>query len=557
MSTKSMENTLNGKGCAVQNPKKPTSPTLNTDNKLNFVFNYEDLEIQIPGGLNDERLDSLRVTVKINKKGSYNAIRHNIDLFSHTQLEKFLIKVSYQLETSDITLRRAFIKLTDELETYRLETQSQDETEIANDYQLPEVEHSEAEQFLKSKNLLNKTNNLIETSGFVGEEVNRLMLYLTYTSRKMDNPLHCIVFGSSGSGKTHLLNKISEYIPNQDKIEFTQLSANAFYYYGRYDLKHKLILIEDLDGADDGLLPLRELQTKKRITKSIVHKGIGGIGKTKNLIVEGPVSVAGCTTKENIYEDNSNRSFLLYVDESEAQDNRIMAYQRQQYAGRIDMDAELEATKLLRNMQRLLRPIKVVNPLAEYLELPKTVFKPRRTNLHYLQLIEVITFYHQYQRERHYDESTGEEYIETTLEDIELANTLIKDVLLRKSDRLNGKTRDYFEKLNTYLKDNDTNIYNNQEIRRKFRIKETTLRRYHTTLESEGYIKERKDIKHISKSFEVLIVDEFQDLENTIDKALKLSLELATSPQGRHSQNSELKPLNNNDLKTTRHKNKN
>ena len=278
---------MNGKGCAVQNPKKPTVPTLNTYNKLNFVFNYEDLEIQIPGGLNDERLDSLRVTVKINKKGSYNAIRHNIDLFSHTQLEKFLIKVSYQLETSDITLRRAFIKLTDELETYRLETQSQDETEIANDYQLPEGEHNEAEQFLKSKNLLNKTNNLIETSGFVGEEVNRLMLYLAYTSRKMDNPLHCIVFGSSGSGKTHLLNKISEYIPNEDKIEFTQLSANAFYYYGRYDLKHKLILIEDLDGADDGLLPLRELQTKKRITKSIVHKGIGGIGKTKNLIVEG------------------------------------------------------------------------------------------------------------------------------------------------------------------------------------------------------------------------------------------------------------------------------
>src|SRR5690606_20012413 len=97
-------------------------------------------------------------------------------------------KVSYQLETSDITLRRAFIKLTDELETYRLETQSQDETEIANDYQLPEGEHNEAEQFLKSKNLLNKTNNLIETSGFVGEEVNRLMLYLAYTSRKMDNP---------------------------------------------------------------------------------------------------------------------------------------------------------------------------------------------------------------------------------------------------------------------------------------------------------------------------------------------------------------------------------
>lgn len=369
----------------------------------------------------------------------------------------------------------------------------------------------------------------------------------------MQNPLHAIIHGSSGSGKTYLQNKIGNLIPNEDKIEFTQLSANAFYYYKQYELKHKLILIEDLDGAEDGLLPLRELQTKKRISKSIVHKGVGGIGKTKNLIVEGPVSVAGCTTQESIYEDNSNRSFLLYVDESEAQDNRIMAYQRKQSAGRINVDTEMEAAKLLRNFQRLLKSIKIVNPYAEHLKLPKTVFKPRRTNMHYLQLIEVITFYHQYQRAKQYDEATGEEYIETTLEDIELANTLIKDVLLRKSDRLNGVTRDYFEKLNAYLKENNTNIYTNQEIRRAFRIKETTLRRYHKLLESEGYIKERKDIKSISKSFEMLIVDEFQDLENTIDKALKLSLDLAASPQPRHSHNGELKPLNDSKLNQPRH----
>jgi len=553
MKVKSMENTLNGKGLAVQNPKKQAAPILNTDNKLNFSFNYEDLEIQIPGGLNDDKLDRMRVTVKINKKDSYSSIRHSINLFSYTELEKFIIKVSHRLEISDITIRRAFMKLTNALEAYRLETRSQDEKESTNDYELPDAERHEAEQLLKSKDLLSKTNTLIGTSGFIGEETNRLLAYLIFTSRKMDNPLHCIIHGSSGSGKTYLQNKIGNLIPNEDKIEFTQLSANAFYYFGQHDLKHKLILIEDLDGAEDGLLPLRELQTKKRISKSIVHKGIGGIGKTKNLIVEGPVSVAGCTTQESIYEDNSNRSFLLYVDESEVQDNRIMAYQRKQSAGRIDLDTELEAAKLLRNVQRLLKSIKIVNPYAEHLKLPKTIFKPRRTNMHYLQLIEVITFYHQYQRQRMYDETTGEEYIETTLKDIELANTLIKDVLLRKSDRLNGVTRDYFENLNDYLKENNTNIYTNQEIRRAFRIKETTLRRYHKLLEAEGYIKERKDIKSISKSFEILIVDEFQDLENTIDKALKLSLDLAASPQGRHSNNGELKPLNYNELNQPRH----
>ena len=164
--------------------------------------------------------------------------------------------------------------------------------------------------------------------------------------------------------------------------------------------------------------------------------------------------------------------------------------------------------------------------------------------MHYLQLIEVITFYHQFQRERLYDETTGEEYIETTLEDIELANSLIKNVLLRKSDRLNGVTRDFFEKLNVFLKNRNTKTYSNQEIRREFRIKETTLRRYHNLLLSEGYIKKRPDLKALSDSYEVLIVDEFQDLESTIDKALKLCLDHATSPLVRHSQNGEVKSLN-------------
>jgi len=66
------------------------------------------------------------------------------------------------------------------------------------------------------------------------------------------------------------------------------------------------------------------------------------------------------------------------------------------------------------------------------------VFKPRQSNSHYLQFIEVVTFYCQHQRESQFDVHTGEEYIETTLEDIKVANTLIKDSLLCKSAPLNG-----------------------------------------------------------------------------------------------------------------------
>jgi hypothetical protein len=74
-------------------------------------------------------------------------------------------------------------------------------------------------------------------------------MFLIFTSRKTNKPLHIISFGSSGVGKSHLQERVGELIPKEDKIELTSVSGNAFYYYVDDDLGHKLILIEDYDGV--------------------------------------------------------------------------------------------------------------------------------------------------------------------------------------------------------------------------------------------------------------------------------------------------------------------
>ena len=105
------------------------------------------------------------------------------------------------------------------------------------------------------------------------------------------------------------------------------------------------------------LYPLRELQSKKFITKTLAQKTTSGETKTVHIKVEGPVSVAGCTTREQVYEDNANRSFLIYIDESKEQDERIMAYQRSKSAGTIDRAMENKVKQLLQNTQRVLQPV--------------------------------------------------------------------------------------------------------------------------------------------------------------------------------------------------------
>ena len=494
---------------------------LDTSNSNNYQYITKHLEIHILGGIKTNKLESLRVTVSIQKLKSNNILRHSIDLYNDNQLEKFVRKVAERLEIGTSIVRKTLQEVTKELESYRFLLIEQ--YEQANKPQYKTLNASElrtAEAFLSKGNLLKRTNEYIGKSGVIGEDVNRLLMYLIFTSRKTNNPLHCISLGSSGAGKTHLQSKVAELIPEEDKIEMTVLSANAFYYFNRTELQHKLILIEDLDGAESVLYPLRELQSKKRITKTVVHKDARGNTKTIHLTVEGPVSVAGCTTQESIYEDNSNRSFLLYIDESSEQDKRIMDYQRAVSAGQVNEEEEYLASELLKNVQRVLQPIRVINPFAMYLELPQSVFKPRRTNSHYLQFIEAITFYKQHQREKQYDKETGEVFIETTIEDIEEANEIITEMLLRKSDTISGACRNYLEKLKRYLFIENQTTFTNTEIRRNLRIKQTTLQRYHKQLLEEGYIKKVRGKKGQTYHYEIIDLQEYTDLKKQINKVL-------------------------------------
>ncbi len=510
------------------------STMFNTTNPNNYEYITKHLELHILGGIKTNKLESLRITLSIQKLKNNNVLRHTLDLYNDNQVEKFVRKVAERLEIGTSVVRRTLQDVTKELENYRfLLIEQYEASMMPYRKELSATEEREAIKFLKRKDLLLKTNELIGKSGVTGEVDNRLLMYIIFTSRKTNNPLHCISLGSSGVGKTHLQSKVAELIPEEDKIEMTVLSANAFYYFNRTELQHKLILIEDLDGAESVLYPLRELQSKKRITKTVVHKDARGNTKTIHLTVEGPVSVAGCTTQESIYEDNSNRSFMLYIDESTEQDIRIMNYQRLISAGKINLQEQIEATQLLQNVQRILKSIKVINPFAEFLELPQSVFKPRRTNSHYLQFIEAITFYKQYQREKQYDEATGEEFIETTIEDIQEANELITEVLLRKSDTINGATRNYLETLKAYLKEQNQTTFTNAEIRRNLRVKESTLRNYHKQLLAEDYIKRVKKSKTKSYCFEVIDINEYKELKEQIDTALNTCVSRLSTSQTR------------------------
>lgn len=502
------------------------SEKINFNNPEQLIYKNELQTITVLGGIKLEGLDRMRATLKVELNGSSRpAVRHNLDLYNDSQCEKLIRTVAEKHEIGIHVTAASFSELIESLENYRLEKQQEQQKDTYQPKPLTAEERQSATDFLKEPELLRRTNDLIGQSGVIGEELNRLLMFLIFTSRKREQPLHIVSLGASGTGKTHLQEKVGDLIPEEDKVEITTLSENAFYYFGQRELKNKLILIEDLDGAENVLYPLRELQTKRKISKTIAHKNTRGETRTIHLVVEGPLSVAGCTTKEQIYEDNANRSFLIYLDESPGQDEKIMAYQRAASAGRVNKEQEEKAAELLRNCQRILEPVKVVNPYAELLKLPQEIFKPRRTNGHYLQFIEVVTFYHQLQREQKADEESGEIYIETTLEDIAEANELLKETLLRKSDELTGACRNYLENIKAYLEQEGKSSFTNREIRKALKVNESNQKRWTLGLLYNYYLKRVKGSKSKGYRYEITSYEEYRKLKEQVGNVLDETLE--------------------------------
>lgn len=105
---------------------------LNTTNPHCFTYQTEELLIELLGGVRIDTLDRMRVTMKVTVVNRRHAnyltnpelaglsVRHNLDLYNDTQVEKFVIRVAEKLETGSIALTRAIADITSQLEQYRL-----------------------------------------------------------------------------------------------------------------------------------------------------------------------------------------------------------------------------------------------------------------------------------------------------------------------------------------------------------------------------------------------------------------------------------------------------
>ncbi|MCW3162847.1 CHC2 zinc finger domain-containing protein [Chryseobacterium oryctis] len=324
-----------------------------------------------------------------------------------------------------------------------------------NEESTKETQWQSATEFLQQKDLLKSLNQLIEQAGIIGEENSRLLLFLITISYLNKSPLHGIVQGSSGSGKTHIISRIADLMPQEDVLRFTRITESSLYNWGEFDLFQKIIIIEDLDGLkEDALYALREFISNQVLRSSVTIKDKKGNNKSSHKIVKGQFSSLSATTKGETYEDNMNRSFIIAINESEEQTEKIISYQNKRVAGIIDKNGEQKAISFIQKIVRNLKHYEVINPYATQIQLPNNVKNKRRLNEMFQSIIKQITILHQYQRE------TKDNFLITEIEDIENAVEILFESIILKIDELDGSLRQFFEKLKKHFgeknRQNDT-----------------------------------------------------------------------------------------------------
>jgi energy-coupling factor transporter ATP-binding protein EcfA2 len=436
-------------------PPAPTTDTPTVQSDAELVLTYGERRYRIRGWKKPLNPEALKVNLLVSKEERFHI--DSFDLYQAKARAAFIKQAGIELgEAEDVLkhdLGRVLLKL-EELQTAHLQAALKKEDDTPT---LTDAEQKAALDLLTSPDLLNRILADFDACGVVGEETNKLVGYLAAVSRQLDKPLAVLIQSSSAAGKSSLMDAVLALMPEEEQVRYSAMTGQSLFYMGETSLKHKILAIAEEEGAAQASYALKLLQSDGQVSMASTGKDVTtGLLTTHEYKVEGPVMLFLTTTAIDIDEELLNRCVVLTVNESREQTKAIHILQRKrQTLEGLLLDEERDAILALhRNAQRLLQPLKVVNPYADQLTFLDDKTRTRRDHMKYLSLIRAITFLHQYQREIKTVQHRGKSvrYIEVTPQDISTANGLAHEVLGRTLDELPPQTRKLLTTLHGWVK---------------------------------------------------------------------------------------------------------
>jgi len=264
----------------------------------------------------------------------------------------------------------------------------------------------------------------------VGEDRNKLLLFLLCCTTFTDNPLSGILQARSSAGKSWLVNRVLDlfrplgnvieasrmtpaYLENmasknrepkpiRTKEESDQEYLERFQKWKRQprtvDLKGKILFIDELRGIQNVQAPKLLISEKRLLLRTVdVNR------ESVELEVLGPPTIITTTTLAALEDPEfANRVLTIQVDESQEQTEAILGRHAERFADPAEDLTEYQKDKAIVEFFNSQRPYKVGNPFATLIlqDYPTKNIEARRDFPKLLALANVLTWLNQNRRRK-------------------------------------------------------------------------------------------------------------------------------------------------------------
>jgi len=395
----------------------------------------------------------------------------------------------------------------------------------------------------------------------VGEDNNKAVLFLNALSCKLKQPNGTIITSEASAGKSHLVREVLKLFPDEWKIIFGGASKKALIHMkGRVekregsmvkiiDFTGKILWFLEDSGGEESYKILRPIlsrdQEEIRFELSTKKRGKKGSEFFANdvILVKGCPAYITTTTKQERLPEMGTRVFLLSMDESREQSQRILEWKARKKQFLIEDPKDM--IEELKNYLKKLKSYDVWIPFADLIQISAENLNVRRDIDKIFALLEAYTLFNQFDRQ--VVEINGKKYLVPKLDDLwdvlDIAIPVLNPTLMnmpRKILTFYEKLRELDKKgsfdVNEEVRDSKGNIIDSKirkEITHKkiaelLKINQNTVRLYCWQLVNSGRLTSWKEknqnhyaFLEVNNAKDVTIVTKSEVTPNLIGRSLE------------------------------------
>ena len=508
------------------------SPTLNKygfdlTNPDFIIYKSKNLEAEIIGGVNTLNLLRFNVMLKISRRPQMSALdvyRNQVDLYNENNLQHFIKQTSLKLKLDTTDSANFIYDLMERLENYRKDRLTyKEETFIVNS---PKPKDSKnVKKLLESEYLIEELKELMKTAGMLSVN-SSLQLFLIALSSKLSSPMHCIIQGNSEVSSLLIKDAVS-LLPEEVSQFKTSLSDNVLYYTtNRNFWNHKVLALPTIDTLGKKNVALSELITQGEVNRMVTEANEHGNYKAKTRIVAGQPSFISSSSKGFHELFRNDNVIVLPIDNTKELRGEMASKEIKRHAGLINHNKVEKSKKLLQFAFRELKPVEVINPFLDELDVMQLFDNNVKHITQFLRLTNLVTLLHQ--KQLGVTKSGNAIQVEVLPKHMSITLELFSSLWLKEDEELNFRVSGTFKRIKEILKKEDSINFKSlefsvKEIRVKLKMSPATLSRHINTLFDYGLIERKSGNRNKGFKYSVISWNENNssaDRYNTLKEAI-------------------------------------